>query len=159
MLRANIEFPEEVAVARRFGAQGIGLYRSEFLFLARSPMLPSEDEHYATYVDLARAVAPHPVVIRTLDLGGEKYFHDVLDGAQANPVLGLRAVRLCLQRPDIFRPQLRGLLRAATEPNLRVLLPFVTSREEVREVRRMWRRKRKRCAPRGAPSAPTRRSG
>lgn len=138
VLRANVEFPEEAAVARRFGAQGIGLYRSEFLFLARSPMLPSEDEHYATYVDLARALAPHPVVIRTLDLGGEKYFHDVLDGAQASPVLGLRALRLCLRRPDVFRPQLRGLLRAATEPNLRVMLPFVTSREEVREVRRMW---------------------
>ena len=138
VLRANVEFIEEAAAAQRFGAQGIGLYRSEFLFLARSPVLPSEDDHYTTYVGLARSLAPYPVVIRTLDLGGEKYFHDVLDGAQGSPVLGLRALRLCLRRPDVFRPQIRGLLRAAIEPNLRVMLPFVTSRDEVLEVRRIW---------------------
>jgi phosphotransferase system enzyme I (PtsI) len=138
LLRANVEFPEETNAARRFGAQGVGLYRSEFLFLARAPALPTEDEHCDTYRALARSVAPDPVVVRTLDLGGEKYFHDVLDRGQSNPVLGLRAVRLCLRRPDVFRPQIRGLLRASVEPNLRVMLPFVTAVDEIREVRRMW---------------------
>ncbi len=138
VLRASIEFPEEAAAARRFGALGIGLYRSEFLFLAHAPTFPTEDEHHATYRALARSLAPHPVVVRTLDLGGEKYFHDVLDRRETNPVLGLRAVRLCLLRPDVFRPQIRGLLRAAVEPNLRVMLPFVTAPEEIREVRRLW---------------------
>ena len=138
LLRASIEFPDEASAARRFGALGIGLYRSEFLFLAHAPTFPTEDEHHAAYRDLARAVAPHPVVVRTLDLGGEKYFHDVLDRREANPVLGLRAVRLCLMRPDVFRPQLRGLLRAAVEPNLHVMLPFVTAADEIREVRRLW---------------------
>lgn len=137
VLRANIEFPQEVDTALRFGAAGIGLYRSEFLFLSRSPDMPTEEEHYRTYLEIARRVAPHPAVIRTLDLGGEKYFHEVLDRGESNPVLGLRAVRLCLQRPDIFRPQLRGLLRASPQANLRIMLPLVTTPEEVRSVRRL----------------------
>lgn len=137
ILRANIEFPDEAAVAMRFGARGIGLYRSEFLFVARAPRLPDEEDHYRTYRDLAERVAPHPVVVRTLDLGGEKYFHEVLDRTEPNPVLGLRGLRLCLKRPEIFVPQLRALLRASAHANLRVLLPLVTSVDEVREVRRI----------------------
>ena len=137
-VRANIEFPGEVEAALRYGARGIGLYRSEFLFLARAPDFPTEEEHYRTYRDIAEHMAPQPVVIRTLDLGGEKYFHEVLEHhEESNPVLGLRAVRLCLKRPDIFRPQLRGLLRAATAGNLRVMLPLVTVPDEIREVRRL----------------------
>jgi phosphotransferase system enzyme I (PtsI) len=138
-LRANIEFPEEVASALRYGARGIGLYRSEFLFVSRAPAIPTEVEHYRTYREVAEKVAPHPAVIRTLDLGGEKYFHQVLDRTEPNPTLGLRAVRLCLKRPDIFRPQVRGLLRAAAHADLRVLLPFITSPAEVREIRRILR--------------------
>ncbi len=137
VLRANIEFPDEAAVAMRFGARGIGLYRSEFLFVARAPRLPDEEDHYRTYRDLADRVAPHPVIVRTLDLGGEKYFHEVLDRTEPNPVLGLRGLRLCLKRPEIFVPQLRALLRASAHANLRVLLPLVTSVDEVREVRRI----------------------
>ncbi len=140
VLRANVEFPDEAAVATRFGARGIGLYRSEFLFVARAPHLPDEEDHYRTYRDLAERVAPHPVVVRTLDLGGEKYFHEVLDRAEANPVLGLRGLRMCLKRPDIFVPQLRALLRASAHANIRVLLPLVTSVDEVREVRRILAR-------------------
>jgi phosphotransferase system enzyme I (PtsI) len=137
VLRANIEFPEEVASALRYGARGIGLYRSEFLFVRRAPSFPTEDDHYRTYRELAEKVAPHPAVIRTLDLGGEKYFHEVLDRSEPNPTLGLRGVRLCLKRADIFRPQVCGLLRAAAHADVRVLLPFITSPEEVREVRRI----------------------
>lgn len=151
LLRASIEFPDEASAALRFGALGIGLYRSEFLFLTHAPTFPTEDEHHAAYRDLARAVAPHPVVVRTLDLGGEKYFHDVLDRREANPVLGLRAVRLCLLRPDVFRPQLRGLLRAAVEPNLHVMLPFVTAAEEIREVRRLWHEEASQLRAAGQP--------
>lgn len=140
IVRANIEFPDEADVAMRFGAKGIGLYRSEFLFVARAPSLPDEEDHYRTYRDLAQRVAPHPAVVRTLDLGGEKYFHEVLDRAEPNPVLGLRGLRLCLKRPEIFVPQLRALLRAAAHANLRILLPLVTTVDEVRDVRRILSR-------------------
>jgi len=136
-VRANVEFATEVDRARRFGARGIGLYRSEFLFLQRAPEFPSEEEHLRTYVRIAEAMAPHPTVIRTLDLGGEKYFHEVVDRTESNPVLGLRGVRLCLKRPDIFRPQLRGLLRAAVDHDIRILVPLVTFTSEIREVRRL----------------------
>jgi phosphotransferase system enzyme I (PtsI) len=140
VVRANVEFPDEAAVAMRFGARGIGLYRSEFLFVARAPRFPDEEEHYRTYRDMASRVAPDPVVVRTLDLGGEKYFHEVLDRAEPNPVLGLRGLRLCLKRPEIFVPQLRALLRASAQANIRILLPLVTSVDEVREVRRILAR-------------------
>jgi phosphotransferase system enzyme I (PtsI) len=137
MLRANIEFPQELEAAKRYGARGVGLYRSEFLFVSRSPEFPTEQEHFETYVQIAETMAPHSAVIRTLDLGGEKYFHDVLDRNEPNPVLGLRGVRLCLKRPDIFRPQIRGLVRAATRGNLKMMLPLVTVPDEIAHVRRL----------------------
>jgi len=154
ILRANVEFPDEAAVAMRFGAAGIGLYRSEFLFVARAPHLPVEEDHYRTYRDLADRVAPHPVVVRTLDLGGEKYFHEVLERAEPNPVLGLRGLRLCLKRPEIFVPQLRALLRASAHANIRVLLPLVTSVEEIREVRRIMAREAETLRGAGAQCRP-----
>jgi phosphotransferase system enzyme I (PtsI) len=150
-VQANIEFPQEVDKAVSFGAGGIGLYRSEFLFLARSPDFPSEDEHYATYSEMARKMTPHQVTIRTLDLGGEKYYHEVLDRQESNPVLGLRAIRFCLKRPDIFRPQLRGLLRAAAESDIRVMIPLVTTVTEVREVRRLLAEEAESLAAAGVP--------
>lgn len=134
-LRSNIELPEEVATSKRYGAAGIGLYRSEFLFLNRSPDLPSEEDHYQAYTDLARQVAPHPCVVRTLDLGGEKYFHEVLDREEANPVMGMRAIRLCLRREDIFRAQLRGILRAAVEYPIHVMFPLISGVAELRRAR------------------------
>ena len=153
-LRANVEFLEEAAAAMRFGAAGIGLYRSEFLYVATAPDLPSEEEQLHTYRELAARVAPHPVVIRTLDLGGEKYFHDVLERAEPNPVLGLRGLRLCLRRPELFRPQLRALLRAAAGADLRILLPMVTTPAEVREVRRLLDRESDDLRSRGIPCRP-----
>ncbi|GAB4376603.1 MAG: phosphoenolpyruvate--protein phosphotransferase [Acidobacteriota bacterium] len=133
---ANVEFPEELETCRRVGADGVGLYRSEFLFLTTAPRLPSEEDHFAVYRRILTSAAGQPVVIRTLDLGGEKYFHEVLHGGEANPVMGLRAVRLCLRRPEIFRTQLRALYRAAVgHPNLRVLVPMISSLEEWRRVR------------------------
>ena len=135
-LLANIEFPEEMATVARIGAHGVGLYRSEFLFLSVAPNVPDEADHYDAYRRIAEAAGPRQVVIRTLDLGGEKYFHQVLEAGEANPVLGLRAVRFCLSRPDIFRPQVRGLLRVAAEyGNVSILVPMISGVEEWRQVR------------------------
>jgi phosphotransferase system enzyme I (PtsI) len=134
-LRANLEVPEELKDVRRFGAQGIGLYRSEFLYIQKSPRLPTEEEHFAIYRALAEAVAPDRAVVRTFDLGGKKLAREVFDLHEDNPVLGLRGVRLCLKRLDMFRLQLRALLRAATAGNLEIMFPLVTAVEEVRTVR------------------------
>ena len=134
-LRSNIELPEEVQTSLRYGAAGIGLYRSEFLFLNRSPELPSEEDHFKIYSQLADRVAPNPCVVRTLDLGGEKYFHEVLDREEANPVMGMRAIRLCLRREDIFRTQLRGILRAAVGRSIQVMFPLISGVGELRRAR------------------------
>jgi phosphotransferase system enzyme I (PtsI) len=136
-LRANIELIDELATARDHGAEGIGLYRSEFLFLKMGHALPTEDDHYRTYSELVRASAPHPVTIRTIDLGGEKYFHEMLGPGEANPVLGLRAIRLCRTRPEIIQPQLRAILRAGALGPTRIMFPLVTALEEVRTIRTM----------------------
>jgi len=154
VLRANVEFPEEAIAAKRYGASGIGLYRSEFLFVSKAPRLPDEEDHFRIYREIADRVAPQPAVIRTLDLGGEKYFHQVLDRAEPNPVLGLRGLRLCLKRPEIFRPQLRALLRAAASANIRILLPLVTTVEEIREVRRILRDEASALRAAGTPCNP-----
>ena len=137
-IAANIEFPEEMETVARVGAQGVGLYRSEFLFLTTAPRLPSEDDHLAAYRRIAGESRGYPVTIRTFDLGGEKYFHEVLEEREPNPVLGLRAVRFCLRRPEILRTQLRALLRVAAETgNVRVLVPMITTLEEWRQVKGM----------------------
>lgn len=136
-LRANIELTEELPTAREHGAEGIGLYRSEFLFLKLAPALPTEEDHYRVYEKLVRDAAPHPVTIRTLDLGGEKYFHDVLGPGEANPVLGLRAIRFCRTRPDVIETQLRAILRAAVHGPTRVMFPLITAIEEVATLREM----------------------
>ena len=134
-LMANVDLVEEIEEARRYGAQGIGLYRSEFLYIERSPELPTEDDHYTVYRRLVEAMSPHPVVIRTFDLGGRKLAREVMDTGEENPVLGLRGIRLTLARPQVFRTQLRGLYRAAAHGNLWVLLPLVSTVEEVRAFR------------------------
>jgi phosphotransferase system enzyme I (PtsI) len=150
-LLANIEFPEEIATAQRFGASGVGLYRSEFLFLTRSPDLPSEEEHRQLYADLALRMGDGEAVVRTLDLGGEKYFHAVLDKEGSNPVLGLRAIRFCLKRTDIFRTQLRGLLRASVQKNLRVMLPLISGVGELRAAKKILDEVRAELRAEGVP--------
>jgi phosphotransferase system enzyme I (PtsI) len=152
VIRANIEFAGEVDRGLRFGAHGVGLYRSEFLFLSYSPDLPSADEHAKIYGEIAGKVAPHAAVIRTLDLGGEKYFHEVLGRREPHPMLGLRAVRFCLERPEIFRPQLEGLLRAAAlHDNLSVMLPLISTVDEVLSVRRLLAETARRLEADGVP--------
>ncbi|HEX8909430.1 MAG TPA: phosphoenolpyruvate--protein phosphotransferase [Anaeromyxobacteraceae bacterium] len=133
-LVGNIEFAEEVHSLVEHGGEGVGLYRTEFLYLGRSD-LPSEEEHYQNYRQILEKLAPSPVTIRTFDLGGDKLpvgtrSHDV------NPALGLRAVRYCLRHPDMFRVQLRGMLRASVHGNLRIMFPMVSGVGELRAVKR-----------------------
>src|SRR5207247_8980008 len=116
---------------------------SEVPILRQAQGLPGEEEHYRTYRELAETALPNEVVIRTLDLGGEKYFSTILERRESNPVMGLRGIRLCLKREDIFRAQLRGAFRAAAHGKVRVMFPMVSgmgeylrARSIVDEVRR-----------------------
>jgi phosphotransferase system enzyme I (PtsI) len=133
---ANIDLPEEVEEIHRFGAAGVGLYRSEFLYLEKSPELPTEEEHLAIYRRLLERSAPYPAIIRTYDLGGRKLAREIMmANEEENPVLGLRGIRLTLSRPDVFRSQIRALYRAAAYGDLWILLPLVSAVEEVRRYR------------------------
>jgi phosphotransferase system enzyme I (PtsI) len=136
-LLANIDLVPEIAAAKAGGAEGIGLFRSEFLFLQASPDLPGEDQQAAAYAELLAAFPAGPVTVRTFDLGGRKLAREVLGNPETNPVLGLRGVRLCLQKPEFFRTQLRALLRAAAQyPGaLRIMVPLIGHVEEVKTVR------------------------
>jgi phosphotransferase system enzyme I (PtsI) len=134
-LMANIDLPEEICEVRDFGAAGVGLYRSEFLYLEKSPHLPTEEEHLEIYRQLVEAAAPHPAIIRTYDLGGRKLAREVMATHEENPVLGLRGIRLTLARPDVFKTQLRGLFRASVYGDLWVMLPLVSTLDEVRRFR------------------------
>jgi phosphotransferase system enzyme I (PtsI) len=134
-LMANIDLPEEVDEVAPFGACGIGLYRSEFLYIERSPHLPTEEEHLETYRHMIEAAAPDPAIIRTYDLGGRKLVREIMSMEEENPVLGLRGIRLTLARPDIFRTQIRALYRAGVYGDLWVMLPLVSTLDEVRSFR------------------------
>jgi phosphotransferase system enzyme I (PtsI) len=134
-LQGNIELPEEVASAAEHGGTGIGLYRTEFLFLNRQT-LPTEEEHYNAYRHVAEKASPHEVVIRTLDVGGDKVGLPGGFEKEANPALGLRAIRFCLQKRDIFRTQLRGILRATAHGNIKILVPMISGLSELYETKR-----------------------
>jgi len=135
LLMANIDLPEEANEACCFGAAGVGLYRSEFLYIEKSPLLPTEDEHVDVYRRLIEAAAPHPAIIRTYDLGGRKLAREMMATEEENPVLGLRGIRLTLARREVFRPQIRALYRAAVYGDLWVMLPLISRLEEVRDFR------------------------
>lgn len=133
-LQANIELPEEAHEALQAGADGIGLFRSEFLFMGRTT-LPSENEQYEAYASVVKAMQGRPVTIRTLDIGSDKTLDDDITVA-TNPALGLRAIRYCLANPETFATQLRALLRASQHGHIRVLIPMISHMHEVRAVRR-----------------------
>jgi phosphotransferase system enzyme I (PtsI) len=130
---ANIEFPGEVAAARRHGAEGVGLYRTEFLYVNRTTP-PTEEEHVAAYRTVAEAMAPNPVVIRTLDLGGA-VAPAAAGESDLRGVGRLRPIRLWLRRPELFRTQLRAILRASVHGNLKVMFPLISGVAELREAR------------------------
>jgi phosphoenolpyruvate-protein phosphotransferase (PTS system enzyme I) len=129
-LSANIESPEDIENVVRCGAEGVGLFRTEFLFLNRDT-LPSEDEQFAAYHKVAEALKPAPVVIRTLDLGGDKFLSPLAVPHEMNPFLGWRAIRFCLHEKDIFRAQLRAILRASIAGNLKMMYPMICGLEEL----------------------------
>jgi phosphotransferase system enzyme I (PtsI) len=133
LLLANIEFPEEADVALRSGADGVGLYRTEFLFLNRKD-IPSEEEHFETYRKVAEKFVRHPVTIRTLDLGGDKFASQLDLAEEMNPAMGLRAIRFCLKEKEIFKPQLRAILRASTYGKVRMMFPMISGVGELREA-------------------------
>ena len=131
-LRANIELSEDITAMRRVGADGVGLYRTEFLFMNRETP-PSEEEQFQVYRHTVKRLKGAPLTIRTLDLGADK---EIVPGSSTstNPALGLRAIRLCLQEPELFRPQLRAILRASAYGPLRILIPMLTTPEEIPQV-------------------------
>jgi phosphotransferase system enzyme I (PtsI) len=132
-IRANVDLPEDAEFAAASGAEGVGLMRTEFLVVGRATM-PDEDEQYRAYTRVIRAFGGRPVVIRTFDVGGDKL---PVGGhpAEANPFLGWRAIRMCLDEPELFRTQLRALLRAAVHGDVRIMLPLVITLDEVRQAR------------------------
>jgi len=132
-LMANIEVPEEVESSIQYGAEGIGLYRTEFLYLNRQD-LPGEEEQFNAYKYVAGVMNPHPVIIRTLDLGGDKFLSTLSLPPEINPSLGCRGIRLCLEREDIFRVQLRAILRASVYGNLKIMYPLVSGVGEIKRA-------------------------
>src|SRR6059058_4167847 len=134
VLSANIELPEDVNSVTVNGAEGIGLYRTEFLYLNRET-LPTEDEQYETYRRVAERVRPHPLIIRTFDLGGDKLAAGAADtGDELNPFLGWRAIRFCLENQDIFKTQLCAILRASTVGNVKLMFPMISGLDELRRA-------------------------
>ena len=133
-VKANIEFLEEVVSAKDSGAEGIGLYRTEFLYL-RNKGIPTENELFEDYKQVAELMAPSPVTIRTLDIGGDKIFPNKKPLTEANPALGLRAIRFCLKEQEIFKSQLRAILRASAHGNIRIMFPMISGIQEFVEAR------------------------
>jgi phosphotransferase system enzyme I (PtsI) len=138
-LQANIELIEELEDAVKYGAEGIGLYRSEFLYISKSPLLPTEEEHFNVYRRLAESVAPNWCVIRTFDLGGKKVAATITGKKEDNPVLGLRALRLCMRHREMFKTQLRALLRASAFGKIKIMFPLVSGVQELRQVKTLVR--------------------
>ncbi|WP_028783665.1 phosphoenolpyruvate--protein phosphotransferase [Thalassobacillus devorans] len=135
-LAANIGTPDDVEGVLNNGGEGVGLYRTEFLYMGKS-QLPTEEEQFGAYKSVLEQMGDKPVVVRTLDIGGDKEL-DYLDlPKELNPFLGFRAIRLCLERDDIFRTQLRALLRASVHGNLKIMFPMIATLEEFREAKNM----------------------
>ncbi len=133
-ISANIEFYAEANQAKKYGAQGIGLFRTEFLFLTRRGN-PTEEEQFRVYHALAKSMKPHPVIIRTYDLGGDKIFAGY---HEPNPFLGWRAIRVCLEDTEFFKIQLRAILRASVNRNVRIMFPMVATYEEIKRIRLIY---------------------
>jgi phosphotransferase system enzyme I (PtsI) len=133
---ANIELVEEIPSVLDHVAEGIGLYRTEYLYLNRKD-LPSEEEHFQAYKTVAEGISPHPAVIRTLDIGGDKFISHLDLAEEMNPAMGLRAIRFSLKERDIFKVQLRAMLRASAYGKVKILLPMISGVGEIREVKKI----------------------
>jgi phosphoenolpyruvate-protein phosphotransferase (PTS system enzyme I) len=153
LLRANIDMPGEAATAREHGAQGVGLFRTEFLVVGRRSM-PEEESQYQAYREVAEAFRNQAVLIRTYDLGGDKFPAFLTMPAEENPYLGWRAIRVCLDTPELFRTQLRALLRATVHGDIRIMLPLVIALEELKQTRAMLEEEEDRLSAEGIPFNP-----
>ena len=151
-LRCNIETVEDVPLALNHGAEGIGLFRTEFLFMNRV-VPPGEEEQYRVYREIVETMAPHTVTIRTLDVGGDKFVPEINLADEANPAMGLRAVRLSLKERRLFRVQLRAILRAAVHGNLRVMFPMISGVAEIQHCKQCLAEARAELLAEGIPCA------
>ena len=151
-LMGNVDLPEEIEVANRHGAEGVGLLRTEFLLTGRA-RLPTEDEQTDYFRRVARAFPKKPVIIRSFDLGGDKFPAAFKAPVEANPFLGWRSIRVCLDEPQVFRPQVRAVLRAAVGNNIQLMLPLVTTVQEVLESREIVAEEAKALKDAGVQSA------
>jgi phosphotransferase system enzyme I (PtsI) len=133
VLSANIEGADDAEAVKACGAEGVGLFRTEYLFINRV-VLPTEEEQYAAYRQIAAALNPHPVIIRTLDLGGDKFLSHLQLPQEMNPFLGWRAIRFCLEEKEIFRDQLRAVLRASVEGNVKLMYPMISCLQELEQA-------------------------
>jgi phosphotransferase system enzyme I (PtsI) len=151
-LLANIEKADEVTMATKFYAQGVGLFRTEFLFI-NSARIPSEQEQFVAYKTVAAALAPHPVIIRTLDIGGDKPMtgHEHLFPKEDNPFMGFRAIRFCLEHQDIFKDQLRAILMASAHGKVRIMYPMISGYEELSRANAMLAECKSELRQRGQP--------
>ena len=152
VLGANIENSEEVKSALKHGANAIGLYRSEFMFLSRTTM-PTEEEHFQSYSKVAKMMMPYDVIIRTIDLGGDKIAKlGLMDVArEENPFMGLRAIRFCLKYPEIFKAQLKGILRASVYGKLKIMYPMISRVSEIQEANKILEQAKKELIQEGKP--------
>ena len=150
LLKGNVEFPEEIPSLKRHGGEGIGLYRTEMLFFNRQE-LPGEDEQFAAYAAVVKEMAPHPVTIRTLDVGGDKFVPELNLADELNPALGLRAIRLSLRQPETFKPQLRAILRASVFGKVRIFFPMVSGVAEIRAVKSLLEEAKQELRAEGIP--------
>jgi phosphotransferase system enzyme I (PtsI) len=153
-LKANIGIPEEAEQALQYGAEGIGLYRSEFFFL--TPGQKADEEHqYQTYSRVLKAMGDKPVTIRTLDAGGDKVLPELRNEDEKNPLLGWRAIRICLAMPELFKTQLRAILRAGVNGNARIMFPMISGLEELEQALDLLEEAKSECRRRGQPYADT----
>jgi len=152
-LAANIEFPDEIPSVLAHGARGIGLYRTEYFYLNRTD-LPLEEEQYEAYRTVAERMKPYPVIIRSLDLGGDKFLSSLEVPHEMNPFLGWRAIRFCLARVDIFKAQLRAVLRASVHGNLKLMYPMISNLTELQSANRLLGECRKELKKKKIPFDP-----
>ncbi len=153
VLSANVDLPDEIGDVAASGAEGIGLYRTEFLYLNRVAP-PDEEEQFEHYRLAAENAKPHGVIIRTLDIGGDKSTQSLHLPEEQNPFLGCRAIRFCLQNPDIFKTQLRAILRAATFGDVRIMYPMISGLQELRQANAILEESKAELAARGVPFHP-----
>jgi phosphotransferase system enzyme I (PtsI) len=153
VLSANVEQPDDTESVIASGAEGVGLYRTEYLFINRET-LPTEEEQFQAYLQIATALKPNPVIIRTLDLGGDKFLSHLHVPPEMNPFLGWRAIRFCLQQTDIFRAQLRAILRASVDGNVKMMYPMISCLEELVQANQLVEKYKTELKAEGVPFNP-----